>query len=52
MKVIVKIPKPRNPCALACARRKAGSHRQRTATLRAQARAALQREVNRLVESP
>lgn len=52
MKLIVKIPKPRNPFALDGARRKAGSHRRRNAALRQEARVTLRRELDRLVASP
>lgn len=52
MKLIVKVRKPRNPFALDCARRKAGSHRRRESTLRLEARVTLRRELDRLVASP
>jgi hypothetical protein len=48
----LKSAKPRNPLVAASFRRKAGPHRASGGALRQQARLRLQREVERLRESP
>ena len=52
MKLRLSIPKPRNPLVVACLRRRAGSHRALTGSLRQRAGLELKRELGRLGPIP